>query len=128
MNLIEELKLDASGVMLFKDWLGEGGKPVDTQLSQARANICETCTENVSPRWWEHAKLKVAEIIRTQLEFKQRAHIGVLNEESLHMCRACGCCAMLKVHVPIEHIKNHTSEATLKRFPPWCWILKELKR
>ena len=131
MTILTEVQT-AYGVL--HDWLGEGGEPVDWRIAEHRASICATsgpggspCPMNVAPKWWEHAKEKAADYIREHLEVKHRSQIGTTKDSHLHMCRACGCCLPLKVHVPISHIIRHTSEETIARFPSNCWIPTELK-
>lgn len=127
MNIVKELCQDIRAIPLLYDWLGKGGSPVDSSLSESRASVCRTCEHNVEPGWWEKAKFAVAEVIRKELEIKNRMEIKVSCESELHMCRICGCCNPLKVHVPIEHVKEHTPAVIMQKFPPWCWIVKELE-
>lgn len=126
MNLLQEIKLDAHGASLLKDWLGQDGRPVDSQLAYDRALVCLTCPENRAHNWWDLVKDAVADIIRTQLEVKNRMDLSTPWDDDLNMCRPCGCCTRLKIHVPIEHIRNHTPSKTAAQFPPNCWILREL--
>lgn len=132
MSFLSRFKDDAEGIALLKDWLGDGGKIVPPNKSIGRAEACvnhegKPCPENVEPGWWDRFKMKVAEIIRKQLELKSRLGIKVPQEKDLAMCRVCGCCLPLKVHVPIEYIAEHTNVKVREKFPPWCWIKKELE-
>lgn len=133
MNFLARLKDDAEGLALLKDWLGDGGKIVPPNLSIGRAETCvnthgKPCSENVEPGWWDRFKLAVAEVIRNQLELKTRLGIKVPQEKGLAMCRVCGCCLPLKVHVPIGYIAKHTTNPKVReRFPAHCWIKKELE-
>ena len=126
MSVLSKLILDAKGVALLKDWLGEGGNPVEKDLSEQRAGICDTCPHNKYPNWWEKVKESVAGVIRRQLEIKSEAGLSVDCENRLHLCENCGCCLKLKVHVPLHHIMAHTDENTFNLFPPFCWIVKEI--
>ncbi len=127
MSLLGKLLLDAKGVALLKDWLGEGGEPVPRTQASDRAWICDTCPNNQFPNWWEKVKEAVAAVIRRQLEIKHEAGLRVEAEDRLHLCKQCGCCLKLKVHVPINHIMAHTNKETFYLFPDWCWIVKETK-
>lgn len=110
----------------LKDWLGEGGTPVNSGLAAQRAVICRDCPENRAPLWWEKmTKEPIAAVIRSQLALKHDLNLAVEHEDDLHMCRVCGCCIRLKVWVPISHIKKHTSPEQLLKFPNWCWIRDE---
>ena len=123
MNLLERIRGDVEGAKLLSDWLGEGGIPVGLVKSQSRANICETCPHNVEAKWWDRVKHKIADTIKAQLELKHHMELSVSNENKLGMCSCCGCAIPLKVHTPIEHIKDHTPVEV--KYPHWCWITQE---
>lgn len=114
-------------------WVGSGGKPVANELAQARANVCagtnpdgsDKCPLNGHGEWWQSAVGDIADVIRQILEFKNRMRISVSNEDKLFMCSACGCCARLKVHTPLDHILKNSSPETMAKLDPRCWILKE---
>lgn len=127
MNVIDEIRHDASGLALLHDWLGAGGVPVLASTAEARAQVCLWCPENRAPKWWETAKDKVAEVIRGQLEIKNQMRLELAGEDGLGMCRACGCCLKLKPWVPMQHIIAHTDAKTMAKFDPGCWILKEIQ-
>ena len=115
---------------LLKDWLGDGGKAVDNELAQLRSHACISCPQNVAPNWWnlvQNAKNKIAQTIRQQLEIKNEMLMRVPFEKELHVCRVCGCALPLKIHVPIEHVKEHLKDGELEKFPSHCWIPRELK-
>lgn len=115
---------------LLKDWLGDGGKAVDNSTANLRSMACVMCPLNVAPNWWnliENAKSKIAQTIRHQLEIKNEMLMRVPFEAHLHMCKACGCALPLKIHVPIEHIKEHLKPGDLEKLHPNCWIRRELK-
>lgn len=112
---------------VLKEWLGEGGAAVDRRIAEHRATICRECPENRHPKWWEHTKHAIAEVIRMHLEVKNRTHIAVEDETNLHMCRVCGCCIPLKIHVPLKHILANTEPEMLAKFPLACWIPNETK-
>lgn len=122
MNPVSEL---VTGGWILRDWLGKGGKPVVSELAELRSLVCATCPQNVEPNWWERVLNKIALMIRRQLELKHRMGLWVSKEADIHMCRSCGCCLRLKVHVPLEHIKDHTNDEVMKSFDERCWIRKE---
>lgn len=122
MSIVSETK---SAAAIMRDWLGEGGIPVDPRIATHRAFICESCPENQHGKWWEQAKHSIAEVMRIHLEVKNSHYIDVPNEHKLNLCRVCGCCLPLKVHVPLKHILDNTGAEMLARFPENCWIPKE---
>ncbi len=127
MSIIDDLKRDAEGAALLRDWLGEGGHPVERPLAFDRATVCCACPLNTAPNWWGKFTNAIAMTIRKQLEIKNKMSLQLIMEESLSMCSACGCSARLKVWVPIEHIKSHTESDTMELFHSKCWIRKELQ-
>jgi hypothetical protein len=114
-------QLRGEGMNPLIEWLGSGGHPVDRAEAERRAAICTTCPLNVAPLWWEQMlKDPIAEAMRITLEIKNKMNLTVDNEDSLHVCRACGCCTRLKVWSPLAIIKEHTPKSV--NFPPHCWI------
>ncbi len=134
MSVIEEIRNDVAGAKLLADWLGDGGFSVPASQADWRASVCsagnlgQPCEMNVEPRWWERVKNDVADAIKAELEIRNRIGLTVKHEESIFMCRGCGCCLKLKVHTPIEHIAKHTPKSQIDKMPPFCWIKKELSR
>jgi len=124
MNTISNL---AAGLVILGEWLGKGGDPVKRDLAEKRSKICEKCPLNSHGKWWEKSKDAIASTIRRYIEVKNHLSIRVNNESKLFMCSACGCATMLKVHTPIKHITDHTTEEQLSKLDPGCWILSESK-
>lgn len=124
MSVVYEIQ-SATGIL--KDWLGEGGVPVDRRIAEHRAEICRQCPQNRHGKWWETAKHSIAEVVRSHIEVKNHMKIGVSDESRLEMCNICGCSLPLKIHVPLKHIFEHTKPEMLARFPQNCWIPNESK-
>jgi hypothetical protein len=133
MNIFDEIKNDAHGLALLKDWVGDGGHPVSKEKADARAQACighgnlRPCPMNKEPNWWQKFTNSIALTIRRQLELKEKASLVVWQEDRLHMCAACGCALPLKVWVPIEHVKSHLSVEQLNKTPSFCWMRKEIE-
>lgn len=127
MSLLDELKHDAAGVAILREWLGEGGIPVSRELAEARAAVCVPCGKHRKFKWWEIAKHVVAEFITNCISLKNKLNISTSRDGELFMCGACKCCCKLKVHVDIRHILAHTSKETMSELDADCWILKEAK-
>jgi hypothetical protein len=123
--MLDAIKQTAQGVAILKDWLGGGGEPVPRVIAEHRSSFCLQCPHNVAPKWWDKAKEAVAENIRQHLEVKNQVGLTLSNEDRLHMCRKCGCCLTLKLHVPFEHIHAHTSQKVYDSLPVFCWMLAE---
>jgi hypothetical protein len=134
MSLIDSAKNFSDGVKTLKEWLGDGGKVVPQEKADSRALACtrgnggNPCPRNIAPRWWNVVKHESADAIKRHLALKHSLKIYTPSDDSLHMCGDCGCCLSLKVHVPIEYIKSHTTPEQLAKYKekPWCWQGKEL--
>lgn len=131
MSALDEIKGDIEGVSLLLDWLGNSdGQAVPAQLAEWRASVCtagnlgQPCRFNTAPNWWHTIKSAIAETIRKELALKHQLSYRTSRDSSLHMCKVCGCCLPLKVHVPIRHIKEHTPDSL--EFPAYCWIKREI--
>ncbi len=136
MILLEKLRQDIEGAKLLRDWLGEGGMPVSQTHADHRADVCvhgnegDPCVFNVAPHWWnllENAKNAIAETIQAELELKNHLEMHADQEESLGMCRGCGCCLRLLVWTPKERLKEHTTAEQIEKLPAFCWKRIELQ-
>lgn len=106
------------------EWLGEGGHPVPNRQAQERANVCLKCPQNVERPLAEFLEESVVLLVKRQVELKNQMKLRVDGEKLLHICEACGCKLSLKVHVPIQFVKDTTE---MERLDPSCWILSETK-
>jgi len=121
MNL---LKAARDMGMIWASWLGAGGRPVDKEVSQHRANTCLKCPKHEKGSIYEKLTAPVAKVVRAQIELKNRMKLRVDGEKSLGTCTACGCQMCLKVHVPIEFIFQTTD---LSELDENCFILSEIR-
>ena len=132
MNLIDEAKQDAAGLATIKDWLGEG-VAVRPEHAAGRASVClfgregMECFYHHSAHWWEIFKSPIADAIKRQIELKASMSLTTPHDKELKMCSACGCCMAVKIWVPIQHIKAHTPDFMLAKFPSFCWQRRELQ-
>lgn len=114
----------AAGVKTLLDWLGSGGKPVETTEAESRATTCELCPLNKPGDWKSYFTQPVANQIRIQLEMKNRLQLKTSKDDKLGVCTGCDCPLRLKVWTPMEHVLKNTTEETKNRLVPQCWILK----
>lgn len=112
---------------LRRDWLGEGGLPVEPIHSQSRANVCVTCPKNVEKPLQEIFSAPFALEVKNQIEYKNHLEISVFGENSLHICDVCDCVLKLKVHVPIKFVAQNTTQEVLDAMPDFCWVKQEIK-
>lgn len=126
MNILSEIQKDINALPLLADWLGSN-EPMSQHTAEMRAAICVECPLNMSPNWWEkHVDEPIAQTIKSQLELKNRMEMKTSQDDSLHMCRVCGCCNRLKVWTPIRHIQEHMPAGQLENYPHTCWIPPEI--
>jgi hypothetical protein len=122
-NAVGGVKKVAAGVGALIDWLGSGGKPVASKLSDTRAGICARCPQNGSGGISEYFTVPAAKLIQLQLEMKNDLKLVTKSDDQLGVCKACLCPLKLKVHAPLEHILAHTSEKIRNDLDQNCWIL-----
>jgi hypothetical protein len=106
----------------MKEWLGDGGKPVATKVSQARADMCLDCKFNVKNVMTEI----FGDAYRRHLAAKRWMKLEVVGETLLHTCKLCSCPLPLKIHVPFKHIRRYQREEirqAIKKGKPECWQL-----
>lgn len=127
MNMLKLIRSSKTGVEIIHEWLGEGGIPVDREMSCARAVTCEDCDQNEKGTWWETATNMVGAVIRKHLAIKNAAEISTPSDKNIGTCKVCLCNLPLKVQVPIAHIKTHTTPEEIEKFPAHCWIKKEIE-
>lgn len=111
--------------LLWSDWLGDGGKPVEQELAQARANTCLACPMHEHKAFWELLAAPASTWAKQQIAIKNTVDLKVKREDELHVCSVCWCVLKLKVHVPLKHITSTMPEEEQARLPETCWIRKE---
>lgn len=122
----------AAGMAVIADWLGEGLRPVDKPIAEARAAICavreggKVCPMNSEAGgFFQKLDAQAAEEVKKLIEVKNELELTTAQEASLFTCQACDCLLRLKVWTPIDHILKHTSAAVKAKLDPLCWILSE---
>jgi hypothetical protein len=133
MSILDEIKRDIKGAEVLSDWLGAGGQPVPQAQADGRALACmcgndgRLCRHFVAPKWWERfLKHPVAKEIKSQLQVKHALKLSTPADGFGRMCAVCGCCVSLKVWVPIDHVKAHTTPEMMAEYPTYCWQRKEM--
>jgi hypothetical protein len=130
MSIIDEIRRDAKGAAILKDWLGEG-VPVGQDIANGRTRICLegndglTCPFHKAERWWDVVKHYIADAIKAQIALKNRMSLATPHDADLKMCSACGCAMPVKVWVPLKHVVEHTPKEVFDKMPPYCWQVKE---
>lgn len=111
-----------AGGKTLASWIGAGGRPVPLAVAERRAGVCSGCTQNDRGDWTRFFTQGASEIIRKQIELKNDLKLTTSKDAELKVCDVCTCPLQLKVWVPIEHILQHTDEATMAKLPEHCWV------
>ncbi len=114
-----------SGVQTIAEWEIAGGHLVEQLLADQRATICSDCPRNVPGDLSSWFTQKAADLIRSQLESRNRMNIETASDDKLGICEACACPLKLKVHTPLDIILSKMSAESKAALDPRCWILKE---
>lgn len=117
----------ATGGKVLVDWLGSRARPVVIDIAQRRADVCLECEHNKEGHSFLRLTAETVKAIAEQMQAREALKLRVEGEERLKACDVCACPLPLKVHVPLNNILQHTDEATLNAFPPWCWVTTERK-
>ena len=114
----------AVGAANLTAWLGDGGKPVEQTLANARAVTCVTCPKNERgglETWFTGV---ATELIRKTLAIRNDLGMQTPVDDKLCVCSACTCPLKLKVHVPLTYITRKLSDEQKAALDPRCWVLK----
>jgi hypothetical protein len=117
-----------AGLRTLGDWLDSGEPAVAQELSNSRGSVCVECPKNGKGDFTTWFAAPAAAAIKRQVEKLEQRKLATTSDEKLGACEACLCPMRLKVHVPIEFIKSHTTDATLDKLRQGkdCWVVKEL--
>jgi len=111
-----------AGIGLAIDWLGSGLSPVPQELAERRAITCSRCSKNQDGDFWQRIAAVTANNIKKVMAIRTDMKLSTTLDDKLHSCTACDCFLKLKVHTPLSHIIEHTSENVMKDLDENCWI------
>lgn len=100
---------------------------VAPEISQRRAEVCAPCRFNTEGDLLSFFTRQASEAIRKALEIVRGENLTTTRDGKLGVCSVCDCPLRLKVHFPIERIKQKMPQEVREKLPEWCWIVKELK-
>jgi len=115
-----------SGASAIIDWLGQGANPVPSEEASRRAEICAGCKWNNQGDWSSFFTRPVSEGIMRQLKVRSDIGLSTPNDKKLNVCEICSCPLKLKVHVPMETIREHVPKNVLEDLAQnasWCWMI-----
>lgn len=110
------------GIATISDWLGSGGLPVDQDVAEKRAKICEVCPLNTAGTWLAQVAATVATAIKNHIAAKHLLKLQVSNEDKLQFCSACHCNLSTKIWTPLSYITEHMKDETKAKLDSKCWI------
>lgn len=116
-----------AGVGLLVSWLGDGLKPVEQGVANARAETCVKCPLNQKPTTLQTAYGTVANGLHLLMEAKADMKLSTPFDDRLETCAACDCRNALKIWTPIRHEKKYTTPAIMAALDPNCWVKRELE-
>lgn len=116
----------AAGGKAIVDWINSKEEGVPHNQAEARAGVCAGCSFNEKGDWLRFFTVPVSEAIRAALQQRRNWNLSTSHDNDLGVCNACDCPMKLKVHMPLERIKNALSQETAGNLPGHCWIRKEL--
>lgn len=119
-----------TGVRTLNDWIDSGTPPVETALSEKRANICVKCPKNGKGDFTSWFTKPASDAIAFQIQRKRGMKLSTPVDAQLNVCEVCLCPLELKVHTPINFIDSHLSQEVRVELSkvPGCWITEELKK
>lgn len=114
-----------TGVTTIGALIASGKKPVEEPVAEQRAAICVACPKNIQGDFFSIFTKPIAMLIRSQIEDKRVRKLRTSLDDKLGTCDACGCPMELKVHFPLDIIREHIKKPELDQLDPSCWILRE---
>lgn len=116
----------AAGSEVLVEWLASGAEAVPANRSGQRAETCISCPANQTGDLMSFFTRPVSEAIRMALNLKRDWQLKTEVDDQLGVCEICDCPLKLKVHLPIEKIKDRIPDSVRSRLPANCWIVREL--
>lgn len=90
-----------------------GGKFVDQELAESRANVCSRCPANHPVS----GCLGCGGFVSLAMEFLNGRKLK--RDDELKSCAHCGCYLKAKVWLPLDAIQDGIE------YPSYCWVTKE---
>lgn len=124
-SLLGTLANVAVGAEANVEWLADGAEAVPAELSNQRAGICVLCPLNGKGDLTRYFTVPAAAAIRKAYELRRDWKLSTVHDDQLGVCEACSCPMKLKVHFPIQIVRDHIRPQAKADLHPKCWILNE---
>ncbi len=117
-----------AGIRTLHEWVDAGCPHVDPDKSTARALVCSNCPKNGAGDFTSWFTKPAAEGLKRLAERFAKFNLSTPYDEKINVCDVCLCPMKLKVHMPIDIIRNGTTNETHAELNavPGCWVAKEL--
>lgn len=125
MNIANQIKHIPNGIETLREWLGEGGVPVDRETAQLRTDTCVACPMNSNGF---SITAPVAKAIKRVVEIRNSAKLRTDGIKKLGTCSVCTCHLGTKIFVPIHIVKSQITQDESVQFEkanPNCWQITE---
>lgn len=114
----------AAGRVLV-EWIKSGEEAVPVAVANKRAEVCATCPQNGTGDWTRYFTEPAQAAIKREYERRKEMKLSTPYDEQLRVCEACDCPLKLKVHMPIDRIRQALTGEQKGRLDPRCWIPNE---
>jgi len=124
-HLRSKLRNVAGGNSTLVEWIDDGAQAVPIEKAIARAQVCKDCPQNGKGDFTRWFTVPVSEAIRFELNRRREMKLETPLDDYLGVCEACSCPLKLKIHVPIDLIRERIQPEAMAALDPRCWIPKE---
>ncbi len=116
-----------AGIRTLNEWIDAGAPHVEAEKAASRAAICVACPKHGEGDFSSWFSRPAAEGIKRLVERAKGLNLSTPEDSKLKVCTVCLCPMALKSHIPIEILKNGTSNEVLSelRQVRGCWIASE---
>jgi hypothetical protein len=125
-SLPSRLKSVAAGGSVLVEWLRDGAEAVPKELATKRAAVCAECPKNGKGDFTRWFTVPVSEAIHAEIERKNQMRLSTPFDDRIEVCEACLCPLKLKVHMPINRIRDNLPAESHRDLDPSCWIPREI--
>jgi len=119
------VKKAGSGAAVLLEWEKSGQPPVDSTVSARRAEVCAACPQNGSANLTDWFTVPLSEYIRKQIGRLNAMNLTTPSDDKLGTCKVCLCPLKLKVHAPLQLVRDHLIDEVKNALPAHCWIVNE---
>ena len=121
-NQVGRVAQVAVGAKIIIEWIKSKEEAVSQDVATDRARVCVACPKHGSGDWTRYFTEPAAAAIKLEYARRTGMNLSTPFDDRLNVCEACNCPMKLKVHMPIERIREGLSENQRAKLDPICWI------